>query len=146
VEADAHGAADRNDQVVFRQVEATMAMNRDRLLIAAMLVGAAFNLAWALAFPDGMFAWLNWFAAGGCAATAANLPAMNKFRRLAADQTATIIAQSAALDAVSPAHIQATLHGALAEVVDRMRKDGTLPPDTELDIMPDDNNEKGRLH
>jgi hypothetical protein len=99
---------------------------RDTILVSTIVVGALFNIGWVLMFPDNGFAWLNWFAGGFCAGTAACLPTMNKLRRLVDDQHGSIVASNAAMEAISPEHMRTMLQGALVAVVEQMKREGTL--------------------
>jgi hypothetical protein len=108
----------------------------DRIAIAVTLTAAAVNLVWALAFPNA-FTWLNWTAFGSCITLAAFQPTLARLHRLVEDQNTTIVTSNAAMDAVSPAHMQRMMRGALLQVVEQMRKDGTLPPDVAVDVNLD---------
>lgn len=136
--------------MVLQQMATAMAMNRDRILIAAQYTGAAFNIGWALAFPDNYFAWLNWLAGGFCLGVAVMLPIGNKMRKMIEEMTVTMVAQSAAIDAATPAHMRTMLQGALLQVVEQMRKDGTLPPELNVVLTAlmnsDDGNKPKIIH
>ena len=110
---------------------------QDWILIAFNVVGVAFNVGWALAFPDNYFTFMNWIAVGGCTALAFTQPILSQWRAVVDDQSATIIASNAAIEAVSPAHMQTMLHGALTAVVEQMKRDGVLPPDAQISIDQD---------
>lgn len=113
-------------------------LRRDRWLLVMNSAITLFNLGWALAFPENAFVWLNWLAAGFGIATTVNQPVVAKWRLLVEDQTATILASNAALDAMSPASLRTMVEGALADVVAQMRRDGSLPPDVDVQLGDDD--------
>ena len=116
---------------------------RDWIIIAFNLTGAAFNLAWALAFQND-FTFMNWIAVGGCASMALTQPTLARWRKVVEDQNVTIIASNKAMEAVSPEQMRTMLQGTFLQVVAKMRKNGTLPP--ELDVQLNDNGPSKSMH
>jgi hypothetical protein len=111
-------------------------LRNDRIMFGANVAAALINVAWALAFPN-YFTFLNWLVAGVSGGTAMCQITMAKQRLMVEDQTATILAQSAAMDAISPAQMRTMLQAALAEVVAQLKRDGTIPADAEITITQD---------
>lgn len=114
--------------------------NRDNIFWIA-LGAAGVNLATSQLSGNAV-SWLNLISAGFCFGMAFFLPMIDKLRALAADQSeiitrqaVTITAQSAEINATSPTHMRTMLQGALTEVVTTMRRDGTLPPELEVQLQ-----------
>jgi len=107
------------------------------ILIAFNVALGAVNVASAVAFP-GYFSWTNWLVAGFCLGTASCLPTIHKLKQLAEDQTNSLIASNAAMEAMSPANMRTMLQGALLSVIEQMKKEGTLPPEIQITLADDE--------
>lgn len=105
---------------------------QDYCQVGVLVLAAAANFVW-IAVVDNPFIPLNWLAAGFCCGAASYQVRINRQRQTIRMLSSDLHALSTA---TSPEQMRWIMQCALTAVVDQMKRDGALPPDTIVEIDP----------